>query len=163
MQGVSWCRDWRLRHDGPFEASLLVNDTSPYRASGTQPPIFAVNFDDRVLSLQGYEVDKVATLYYGGKDPGRFLFETRTKKAGLGPKSMKKGDVVFILLGGCTPYILRLAQTNRGHGLDEEGNRPRVYYKLIGEAYIDELMYYEGRIEDDIKTGKIVLDWVHVK
>jgi hypothetical protein len=60
------------------------------------------------------------------------------------------------LLVGCTPYTVRLAQRSIGHGLDEETNRPRFYYKLAGEAYVDGVMYYERSMEDDIKMGKIV-------
>jgi hypothetical protein len=38
-----------------------------------------------------------------------------------------------------------------------------MYYRLVGEAYVDGLMYYEGSMEEDIKSAKIVPEWFHLQ
>jgi hypothetical protein len=48
---------------------------------------------------------------------------------GLGPGSTQKGDVVVVLHGGNTPYVLR----------SREGGE----YVFLGQAYVDEIMYGE--------------------
>ena len=43
---------------------------------------------------------------------------------------------------------------------DERGQR--VYHKVIGEAFVHGLMYYEGNMKDDIGSGKVVPKWFHL-
>lgn len=65
----------------------------------------------------------------------RRIFWTDKKSYGLGPHCMRSGDVVVVLYGGNTPYILR----PRGDG-----------YIFMGQAYVDEIMhgemFHESRI-----------------
>lgn len=58
----------------------------------------------------------------------RRMFWTNRGSYGLGPHCMRNGDVVIVLYGGNTPYVLR----SRG---DE--------YIFIGQAYVDEIMHGE--------------------
>lgn len=58
----------------------------------------------------------------------RRIFWTDKKSYGLGPHCMRSGDVVVVLYGGNTPYILR----PRGDG-----------YIFMGQAYVDEIMHGE--------------------
>ena len=61
--------------------------------------------------------------------PQRKFFTTSRGSIGLGPRSMKRGDLVCILSGGAVPFILRK---------DEE------YYTLIGESYVHGIMQGEA-------------------
>lgn len=94
----------------------------------------------------------------------RRFFVTRSGRFGLGPWNMKKGDEACILFGGKTPFILRQCnakESKRGRA-DEKMAEARTYYKVIGEAFVDGLMYYKGSMEDDIKNGKVSTDWFHL-
>jgi hypothetical protein len=64
----------------------------------------------------------------------RRMFWTDKGPYGLGPHCMRRGDVVVVLYGGNTPYILR----PRGDG-----------YIFIGQAYVDKIMH--GEIFHDSK------------
>lgn len=237
LQGMSWCRDWRLSYDGVvgtvgFRADKSLN--RQYSASGTQGPIFRVNLHCRVISLQGFEIDRVARVasfctesetlfswedFAGGpfsrdsealrsfdrtitagnensesidwrkgleleasKTPAenaemeayqktlldacheRRFFITEKGRFGLGPWRLKKADVVCILFGGETPLILRPVQNpKKTRLLDEEEDIPRVYHRLVGEAYVDGLMHYEGSMEVDIKNASVVPKWYHLQ
>jgi hypothetical protein len=93
----------------------------------------------------------------------RRFFVTDHGRFGLGPWKAKKGDTVCILLGGETPFLLRRTECpKKTRRADEENNMPRVYHGLVGEAYVDGLMYYEGSMEEDIVFGKIVPEWFHL-
>ncbi len=63
------------------------------------------------------------------KATGRRGFRTAEEDLGLGPHCLQAGDLVCILFGGCTPYILR-----------PSGDR----YRFVGECYLHEYMYGEG-------------------
>ncbi len=72
---------------------------------------------------------KQATLGYVA--PHRKFFTTTKGLIGLGPRSMRAGDIICIMSGGRVPYVLR----------DE-----RNHHRLIGEAYVHGLM--EGQAVD---------------
>jgi hypothetical protein len=59
---------------------------------------------------------------------GRRMFRAKKEYLGLGPRYMEVGDIVVILLGGPTPYILRPV-------LGEAR-----CYRFIGECYVEEFM-----------------------
>ena len=65
----------------------------------------------------------------------RFFMTEQRGYMGLGPSTLKKGDKICVLLGGCTPFIIRPV-----------GNReacssiPKPCYELIGDCYVDGLM-----------------------
>jgi hypothetical protein len=64
---------------------------------------------------------------------GRTLFATKSGYMGIGDNALEPGDLVCVLLGGRTPYILRPA----------EGRK----YRFIGECYLHGIMYGEALIE----------------
>lgn len=68
-----------------------------------------------------------------GKSSGTRLFTTDNAFAilGTGPEGLHVGDVVVVLFGGNTPYVLR-GVGNQGH------------YKLIGECYVSGIMHGEA-------------------
>ena len=61
LQGVSWCRDWRLNHNGSFETYELsaLEPPRPFSASGSHQPVFEVHLEYPVLSIRGYIADTV--------------------------------------------------------------------------------------------------------
>jgi hypothetical protein len=70
----------------------------------------------------------------------RRLFLTENGMYGLGPQCALPGDVVVVLYGGNTPYVLR----PKGDG----------EYLFIGQAYIDVIM--NGELVRDVEEGKRV-------
>ena len=66
-----------------------------------------------------------------GKNLNRKCFLTETGFVGLGPKTMKKGDILVLLFGCTTPLVLRLASTNDNQSQE---------YTLAGEAYCGGIM-----------------------
>ncbi|CAO2649679.1 Nn.00g009710.m01.CDS01 [Neocucurbitaria sp. VM-36] len=94
----------------------------------------------------------------------RRFFVTKDGKFGLGSWNLKRGDKVCILLGGKTPFILRQCddRTARREEADAKGDDVKKFYKVVGESFVHGLMYYEGSMEDDLKSGKLVTDWFHL-
>jgi hypothetical protein len=58
---------------------------------------------------------------------GRRQFFTENGYMGIGPGTMRKGDLVCVLFGGCVPYILRPTDTDN-------------MYKFVGESYVHGIM-----------------------
>ena len=65
--------------------------------------------------------------------PHRKFFRTKKGFIGLGPRSMRQGDLVCILHGGRVPFILR-----------KEGS----HYRLVGESYVHGIMEGEAMTKD---------------
>ncbi len=62
---------------------------------------------------------------------GRRLFRTSLGCLGVGPKSMKVGDLVYLLQGGIVPFILRPSDHDYSS------------FTLLGEAYVHGFMHGE--------------------
>jgi N-acyl-L-homoserine lactone synthetase len=86
-----------------------------------------------VLEARAYAVVSSATLQMHAK---RFII-SRTKLAGLAPRAAEEGDQIVILLGCDFPVVMR----NMGS-----------YWTLIGEIYVDKIMY--GEAMDGLVSGK---------
>lgn len=84
----------------------------------------------------------------------RRLFVTSNGHLGLGPESLKKGDELHLVLGMDVPVILRPAS--------EEWRRLGKPYKFgwvyIGQAYVHEMMSYEGDLVADIDCGRVKIE-----
>ncbi|KAE8420060.1 hypothetical protein BDV36DRAFT_122149 [Aspergillus pseudocaelatus] len=92
----------------------------------------------------------------------RRFFITAHGRIDLGPASMKKGDRVFMLLGGRTPFILRGRHHDKPFSKDwyaRPGARePYVQsptaYELLGDCYVHESMDGEGiNIWEDVGSN----------
>ena len=70
----------------------------------------------------------------------RRLFKMENGLYGIGPACMREGDIVVILSGGATPYILR--------EIDQ-------YFHYMGEAYVRKIM--NGELIGDLRAGKTTL------
>jgi hypothetical protein len=68
----------------------------------------------------------------------RRIFWTENGSFGLGPQCMLAGDIVVVLYGGNTPYVLRPKQ----HG-----------YLFMGQAYVDAIMH--GEVMDSLRAGQV--------
>jgi hypothetical protein len=64
------------------------------------------------------------------------LVRTDSMMLGIAPRSSTSGDEVWILAGGHTPYLLR----KRGNG----------HYKLLGEMYVQGVMFGEAAEEANV-------------
>jgi hypothetical protein len=73
----------------------------------------------------------------------KLLFTTANGYAGLGPRGVKKGDKICLILGAGTPFIIREKEP-----VGKTGNGDM--FLLVGECYIHGLMEGEG-----IKMGKV--------
>ena len=67
----------------------------------------------------------------------RRVFKLQDGSYGLGPQCMRAGDIVVVLYGGATPYVLR---------------PKRHQYLFMGEAYVDEIM--RGELVDEVETER---------
>lgn len=104
------------------------DDSTIEKASGMLSAFFA---------LDG-EYARFATQYLNSAVRRRF-FITERGSIGMGPSAMKDGDVLVILFGGKTPYILRPIPS--GH-------------LFIGECYVHDLMHGEA-IKELRDTGEL--------
>ena len=74
------------------------------------------------------------------RNNGRAIFATEKAYLGVGPPLLRKGDLVCIFIGFCTPFIIR--------------RRLQCGYALVGECYVHGLMSEEGsetREGDNVK------------
>ncbi|KAI9658413.1 MAG: hypothetical protein M1821_002546 [Bathelium mastoideum] len=70
----------------------------------------------------------------------RRLFRTKQGRLGLGPAECERGDRVCILAGSPVPFVL-----------------DRFLTQVKGQAYVNDIMDYQGDLEQDIRYGKINL------
>lgn len=93
----------------------------------------------------------------------RRFFVTDDGKCSFRLCYLKKDDMICILFGGKTPFVIRRCPARRKtralHGAREE--KAGRHYKIIGEAFVDGLMYYDGSMEDDLGTGNVLPEWIH--
>ncbi|ETS81729.1 hypothetical protein PFICI_06731 [Pestalotiopsis fici W106-1] len=89
---------------------------------------------------------------------GRRPFITADGRLGLGPKSLKSGDELHLVLGMGTPVILRKTapEWNKpGNNVSELYNPTWLY---IGQAYVHDMMKYNGDLAADIDSGEVILE-----
>ena len=68
----------------------------------------------------------------------RRFFGTQNGTYGIGPQCMRTGDIVAVLYGGNTPYVLR-----------PKGDK----YLFMGQAYVDGIM--QGQLVQEIEAGRV--------
>jgi Heterokaryon incompatibility protein (HET) len=83
----------------------------------------------------------------------RRFFITDNEFMGLGPKTMRAGDEVFVLAGGTTPFLLRPVGKR---------NIPRVdgakeCFELVGDCYVHGIMDGEAMPKTDGELPKLYL------
>ena len=88
------------------------------------------------------EAARAATLYWHNLRQAcidRRVFTTTCGRLGVGPKSLRKGDIVAVLYGGITPYVLRPFKHE---------------YQFLGDAYVYGIMNGELVNEHRITHSK---------
>jgi hypothetical protein len=73
--------------------------------------------------------------------PDRLIFRTADGHIGLGSRSMKHGDQVWLLEGARVPFVLR--EVNHSYG--------QMIYQIVGEAYVHGAMH--GEWINDVFSG----------
>ncbi|ERF77194.1 hypothetical protein EPUS_06474 [Endocarpon pusillum Z07020] len=81
----------------------------------------------------------------------RRIFRTAGNLLGLGPKSLRPGDHIFVLLGARVPFILRPIAPA------EDGRSSSAYYEMVGEAYVHGIMQGEALQRGQLEKIKISL------
>jgi len=89
--------------------------------------------------------ENLSSLHLDAAHERRLFFTRDLAYIGLGPKILEKDDVICVLFGGATPFILRPSGSN---------------YRLVGECYVFELMV--GEAIEGWKSGKHTLDNFHI-
>jgi hypothetical protein len=85
---------------------------------------------------------------FGYGSHGRSFISTRGGRVGVAPLSARQGDLICIFYNGFTPFIIRPIQDGQF----------RTSYELIGESYVDGLMYGEAfRMRDKRPDESFVL------
>ncbi|KAF3025787.1 hypothetical protein E8E14_014567 [Neopestalotiopsis sp. 37M] len=85
----------------------------------------------------------------------RRLFMTSNGYLGLGPETLRKGDELHLVLGMDVPVILRPAASEWKEELDEPYKSGWIY---VGQAYVHEMMRYEGDLVADIDCGRVKIE-----
>jgi hypothetical protein len=87
---------------------------------------------------------------------GRVFFSTAKGRLGIGPSSMVKGDLVVVMCGATTPFVMRKVDACSGV---PEGEAPteNSTFRIIGEAYVHGLM--DGEAFADLEKGEEV-PWI---
>jgi hypothetical protein len=94
----------------------------------------------RGMSQDMYSVTMTAAHTQGR----RALFFTRDQRIGVGPSEIQPGDLVCVLFGGSTPFILR--------PLVQAIDSSNQYYSLVGLAYVNGLM--DGEAIGEYEAGE---------
>ncbi|RYP61014.1 hypothetical protein DL770_009865 [Monosporascus sp. CRB-9-2] len=87
---------------------------------------------------------------------GRNFFVTRTGLFGMGPAEVRAGQEVSVLFGCGVPVVLRNPEDlNSRHNRYDVGEASVLCKKYVGQAYVDEMMFYDGDVERDVESGKL--------
>ena len=108
--------EFEQKYEALFEGGPIPDEFGPELTSGERWWEF----------IKPYALAMDATL------AGRSIFMTRKGMLGIGPRNVRNGDLVCVLLGGDVPFILR--EVDRGERLNV----------LVGDAYVQGLMYGEA-------------------
>lgn len=91
----------------------------------------------------------------------RRFFITSKGRYGIGPTDTHVGDKVCMLLGAAVPFILR--KTDHRHKwtsrwCDRKVHPDRkTFHKVVGQAYVDGVMGYEGDLKADVDCKVVKL------
>jgi hypothetical protein len=127
-------------------------------AKATSPPEKAamIQYPSKYDHQAAEESTTFHRLFKTANENRRF-FTTEANRIGLGSAEVEKGDLVVVLLGGSTPFIVRNEQAEVGDRVkDWSGYRQLGKCKLVGEAYVDCLMGGEGVAGLGVQDERIV-------
>lgn len=101
-----------------------------YNLSGTERELWrkSLSIEDHNLLLDFIEGARHSC-------SGRPYVSTKKRRLGLAPPGVQEGDVICIFYGANVPYVVRFGRSGVG--------------KLIGDAYVNGIMYGEALTIDD--------------
>lgn len=93
---------------------------------------------------------------------GRRMVLLKSGKFGLTSEYAKVGDKLVVLLGCDVPMVLHVRDWTKWHKrfVDNEG-KAKLYgqtWGIRGQAYVHDIMHYQGDLEHDIAGGKVSLE-----
>ncbi|KAH8691072.1 hypothetical protein GQ44DRAFT_209800 [Phaeosphaeriaceae sp. PMI808] len=94
----------------------------------------------------------------------RRFFITARGAYGIGPVQTRPGDRVCVLFGGDVPFVLRTSKSS--HWLPrriELKDEPWAYHTIVGLAYVQGIMNYEGDINQDVAEKKLIVEDFYLK
>jgi hypothetical protein len=113
---------------------------------------------------------KIASAIHTASNLRRLIVTKNSRTIGLAHSQAKPGDFVCILLGSAVPYVLKKSkhdQTWFSHPLRcwimgcSRRKHLRCcipeHYTLVGQAYVREIMRYQGDVKQDIESAS--KDW----
>ena len=161
--GVNWhtvLQLWESSMSRPFEDDPTSKRSFNRTITADRWPESSMFWEDRISRHGPLGLRQDNKDYWNDLDEvclNRKMFLTEGGRLGLGSSSVEKGDLVCVLLGSRVPFVLRRCGKGDLEGLraDLRPGDGRDYFKLVGEAYVDGVMYYEGDIEADLTNGKI--------
>ncbi|KAL3959396.1 hypothetical protein ACCO45_007558 [Purpureocillium lilacinum] len=93
---------------------------------------------------------------------GRRMFLLDDGKGfGLGPEDVEIGDRVVVLPGCDVPLVIRRRNWRRWRRIYDTEDKAKLYgstWKVLGQAYVHDIMHYQGNLASDIHTGKVKLE-----
>jgi hypothetical protein len=128
-------RVWRAENESTFEDDFLGTSDEPQCAKP----------EEYNKPVTGEDIGWIAENLLLGTatvkgELGRKIVATSNEYLALVPKEAKEGDLVCILMGGKTPFVLRSAGD---------------YYQIVGSCYVDGIM--NGEAMSMLDTEKVLL------
>ncbi|ROT38429.1 HET-domain-containing protein [Sodiomyces alkalinus F11] len=129
--------------------------------------------DDGTATSKGYKIRRhldsepheQAERYARARDhacEGRRMFVLGGGKGfGLGTHTLGIGDRVVVLLGCDVPIVLHRRNWKRWRQIVDIEDKAKHYgstWKVRGQAYVHDIMHYQGDLAADIKRGKVELE-----
>jgi hypothetical protein len=149
------CHDDALSFARTLTAGHVVNSKSYYEPKASGGESYTHSFMDFISLLfqifnhsgQPFAApdgngEKTFVRFAASACSGRRLFQTKNGAYGLGPSCLREGDIIVELVGAGTPYALRPRGEN---------------YLLLGQVYIDEIMYGESVERDVVELQEFCL------
>ncbi|KAF5561175.1 het-6OR heterokaryon incompatibility (het-6OR allele) [Fusarium napiforme] len=125
---------WTSSEDFEF-LEMMLNTLYPHDLSAVAADLDMLSRIDCDFVMGPQRFEDLIQASHGSK-----MFLTETGYVGFGPRCMRPGDVVCVLFGGGTPYVVRPT------GVADE------YYLFLGPAYVQGLM--DGEAIDAWEKGK---------
>jgi hypothetical protein len=117
---------WQKNFETPTEQQIMNNMWIYMMEKGYETPSLNPATNRKLISESQTKYKELRKRIHSASI-GRAMFVTSKGFIGLGPWNAQEGDVVSVLFGGCTPFILRKTAG-------------KELYILVGEAYVYGIM-----------------------
>ena len=139
----------QLKHRKRGYATFSVSGFEPHpKRTKTAPTKYALSRIDSPKENYAVVIDESIV----SATTDRRLFRTSKGFIGLGPRTIKKGDEVWVLYGGNVPFLLR---PDKVRTVDEVGDRQ--CHSLVGDCYLHGIMHGGLLSRDGVAAKKVYL------